>query len=192
MKMKHEENLAYDMFKQMLAGHDTEWAMLNPFEQDLARQAQSIVQEAFNEWGLAEEQYGVEREWLVKAFFDAHNADWNTRGWSEQPKKFYIFKRAEHGQLPLPFLMTFPSHKTTNVKVILVCFKDVTFKGYGDLDTAQFISLGQHPSAFLAESNTKTLVQAMQYLLNDVPRLTGRGERAEARASVHWDSAPDF
>ena len=188
--MKTESSMTQDLFKQMLAGDSSEWAMLTPFDQDQARKAQSIVQAAFNEYGLAEELVG--RAWLVRACYDAHQADWDLRGWSAQPRKSYPFDRVERGERPFPHLLTIPSTTSTNTLVVMVAYQEVNFRGYGDLGTAQFYSLGLHPSADAAEQAMRELTQAIRFLLNDVPRLTGRGERAESRGSGRWDDAPDF
>ena len=188
--MKHETSQVMDLFKQMLEGNATEYSMLTPFDQDKARQAQSIVGSAFAEYGLAEELVG--RAWLVRACYDAHQADWDLRGWSAQPSKFYPFDRVERGERPFPHLLTIPSTTSTNTLVVMVVFRDTNFRGYGDLDTAQFYSLGLHPSADAAEFEARQLTQAIRFLLNDLPRLTGRGERAESRGSGRWTDAPDF
>lgn len=185
---------AIEMLKSMVNGDPTEFGMLPPFDQELARKAQSVGQRAFNEYGNAEVL--VARSWLRKAFFDALNrtGEWAVTGWTAQPQLSYPFERVERGSRPMPVLMTVPSTKSSNTVVVMVCFRDVNFQGYGELATADFYTVSEvFPSAQEAEDFQRELTNAIKYWCYKLPALVARNaQRAEATQASAWSDAPDF
>jgi hypothetical protein len=184
-------NDAMDLFKSILDGHSTQYNGLHPFQQERARQYEEAVQHACDHLELAEVYAG--RRWLSQACIDAvmRSDEWLSRNWSERPKRYYMFDRVELGQRPFPDLVTVPSFETTRTLLVLVSYKEVNDKGYGDLGTADYYSVGLYDSAMQAEEAGLNLSRAVKFFLKVLPDLTSNQVNAEVQAG-RWSDKPDF
>lgn len=181
-----------DMLLSVLSGHETEFDGLLPFQQDLARKAQSTVAEALAEFANAEET--IARSWLIRAYFDAISKrdpnGWTER-WSARPKLTYVFPY-EPGSMN-PVLLTIPSPTTTNTLCVMVGFRRLTWEGLPEVATADFFQIGLYDSAVEAEDRMRDLASALKHLIFRVPELMAQdGQRSERGDGLRWDDTPDF
>lgn len=184
---------AMELFTSIIKGHETEYNGLHPFLQDQARKYQSVVAEAVTYFENAETV--IARTWLVKAYFDGvqNNENWRDSGWSAKPKRQYVFERAELGALPKPELLTIPSPTSTRTMLIMVAFKQVNRKGYGEPRSADYFTLGTYDSADEAEQAMWELSEAIKFLMYDLPNELSRlDEVAERKDGGRWSDMPDF
>lgn len=185
-------NAVIELFKFVLDGDVTEFDALHPFQQERARQHQSVVQEAADHLENAE-NYASAR-WLRRAAIDAviGSNEWQDRGWTARPTVAYMFDRVELGNVPKPSLLTVPSTKSENAIVVMVCYKDINDRGYGDLASASFYAV--KPPAFTNECEQfmKSLAKAVRFFYYTLPTLNENGGvRGEAQLSA-YDDSPDY
>ena len=185
-------NAVMDLFKFVLDGDVTEFDALHPFQQERARQYQSVIQEAADHLENAE-NYASAR-WLRRAQIDAvvRSDEWMDRGWTARPTVGYMFDRVELGSVPKPSLLTVPSTKSANAIVVMVCYKDVNDRGYGDLASASFYAVKPPAPTEECEQFMASLAKAVRFFYYTLPTLNENGGvRGEARLAA-YDDSPDF
>ena len=170
------KRMSFEQIKAVLTGHDTEFTFLPTFEQDAAKRAQSICQEALGYACMAEENF--DRSLLTACYWDAFKSEseW-TKEWTERPIRMRLFTGSDWSG---PEVMSLPSTTGPRWQKILVTHDQgrLDFKGQVIHKFDQFRILGPvfEGDRDDAELDLLNLVRAFNHLCNIGD---GRGSRPD-------------
>ena len=176
------------------SGHSQEFGHLTSFQIDRAKKATSTMNEVFgfalgNHWT----ELNLTEKGIIGRYFaglDKTSEKMEALGLAYRPMIQALGRWGGEGSFPRPTMLSIESKTSQRHAVILISFLEMTVKGYGDWNTAEFHVLGICQSGY---EEAQQLMRDVTNAFTDLEGLTDlSADRAEGRDRWTDDGLADF
>jgi len=175
------------------SGHSQEFGHLTAFQIDRARKATGVMNEVLgfalgNHWtALQMQESGIASRYFAGVDKTGEKAE--MLGLAYRPIIAPLGRWGGEGSHPRPTMLTIESATSARVAVMLVSWGEMTVKGYGDWNTAEFNLFGICADHDEAEALVRSVVRSFA----DLEQLTDlSADRAEGSDKWKDDGLADF